>query len=102
MRRQIPATVFQTGFPSPQVIYVAPLKALVRERINDWGKGLCKALNKRMVELTGDFTPDMQVRAAMLSCCAAVWWCCNFLAGLFGTRAGSLQKTTGPVMLAGP
>ena len=49
-----------------QVIYVAPLKALVRERINDWGKGLCKILNKRMVELTGDFTPDMQVCAVLL------------------------------------
>jgi drug/metabolite transporter superfamily protein YnfA len=46
--------------PSPaQVIYVAPLKALVRERIKDWGQGFCKALNKRMVELTGDYTPDM-------------------------------------------
>ena len=37
-----------------QVIYIAPLKALVRERINDWGAGLCKALGKRMVELTGE------------------------------------------------
>jgi hypothetical protein len=37
----------------PQVIYIAPLKALVRERMNDWGKGLCKRLGKRVVELTG-------------------------------------------------
>jgi replicative superfamily II helicase len=36
-----------------QVIYIAPLKALVRERMNDWGKGLCKRLGKRIVELTG-------------------------------------------------
>jgi activating signal cointegrator complex subunit 3 len=35
------------------VIYIAPLKALVRERMNDWGKGLCKRLGKRVVELTG-------------------------------------------------
>ena len=37
-----------------QVIYIAPLKALVRERINDWTGGLCKRLGKRMVELTGE------------------------------------------------
>ena len=46
-----------------QVIYIAPLKALVRERIKDWGQGFCRALGKRMVELTGDYTPDM-VRGA--------------------------------------
>lgn len=38
---------------TPQVIYIAPLKALVRERMNDWGRGLCKALGKKLVELTG-------------------------------------------------
>jgi activating signal cointegrator complex subunit 3 len=37
-----------------QVIYIAPLKALVRERMTDWGKGLCRALGKRLVELTGE------------------------------------------------
>jgi replicative superfamily II helicase len=36
-----------------QVIYIAPLKALVRERMADWGKGLCRRLGKRIVELTG-------------------------------------------------
>lgn len=36
-----------------QVIYIAPLKALVRERMNDWGKGMCKSLGKKLVELTG-------------------------------------------------
>lgn len=36
-----------------QVIYIAPLKALVRERMTDWGRGLCRKLNKRIVELTG-------------------------------------------------
>jgi replicative superfamily II helicase len=40
-------------FLSAQVIYIAPLKALVRERMTDWGKGLCKRLSKRIVELTG-------------------------------------------------
>ncbi len=37
-----------------QVIYIAPLKALVRERMNDWGRGMCKALGKKLVELTGE------------------------------------------------
>lgn len=46
-------------FPTRQVIYIAPLKALVRERIKDWGQGFCRVLGKRMVELTGDYTPDM-------------------------------------------
>ncbi len=36
-----------------QIIYIAPLKALVRERIEDWSKGLCRQLGKTMVELTG-------------------------------------------------
>jgi replicative superfamily II helicase len=39
--------------PLYQVIYIAPLKALVRERINDWSAGLCRRLGKSMVELTG-------------------------------------------------
>lgn len=65
----MPATLVPTFLPSfsrpnlsglpPQVIYIAPLKALVRERIKDWGSGFCTALGKRMVELTGDYTPDM-------------------------------------------
>jgi activating signal cointegrator complex subunit 3 len=40
-----------------QVIYIAPLKALVRERMNDWGAGLCKKLGKKVVELTGTNFP---------------------------------------------
>lgn len=44
------------------MVYIAPLKALVRERIDDWGQGLCRVLNKRMVELTGEVTPDIKVR----------------------------------------
>lgn len=46
--------------PEMKVIYIAPLKALVKERIQDWGKGLVKVLGKQMVELTGDFTPDLK------------------------------------------
>lgn len=36
------------------------MKALVRERIREWGDGLCARLNKRLVELTGDVTPDLR------------------------------------------
>jgi len=42
-----------TPTPQPQVIYIAPLKALVRERMSDWGKGLCARMGKKLVELTG-------------------------------------------------
>lgn len=30
----------------------------MRERIREWGRGLCASLKKRLVELTGDVTPD--------------------------------------------
>ncbi|XP_073143681.1 DExH-box ATP-dependent RNA helicase DExH14 [Henckelia pumila] len=45
--------------PDMKVIYIAPLKALVRERMNDWRKRLVSKLGKQMVEMTGDYTPDM-------------------------------------------
>ncbi|KAF5178468.1 Dexh-box atp-dependent rna helicase dexh14 [Thalictrum thalictroides] len=45
--------------PDMKVIYIAPLKAIVRERMSDWKKRLVSQLGKRMVEMTGDFTPDM-------------------------------------------
>ena len=54
-----------SAHPEKKVVYIAPLKALVRERVDDWRRGLCRALGKRLVELTGDFTPDM--RALMAS-----------------------------------
>ena len=40
------------------------MQALVRERIKDWGRGLCAALGKRLVELTGDITPDLRALLA--------------------------------------
>ena len=46
--------------PTEKVVYIAPLKALVRERIEDWRKHLCPKLGKRLVELTGDYTPDLR------------------------------------------
>ncbi|KPI41227.1 putative helicase mug81 [Cyphellophora attinorum] len=44
--------------PGSKVVYIAPMKALVRERLNDWGKRLARPLGLRLVELTGDNTPD--------------------------------------------
>jgi activating signal cointegrator complex subunit 3 len=49
--------VFRTN-PKAKVVYIAPLKALVRERIEDWNKKLFGLLKKSVVELTGDVTPD--------------------------------------------
>jgi activating signal cointegrator complex subunit 3 len=48
--------------PSSKVVYIAPMKALVRERIKDWRVKLAP-LNKEVVELTGDVTPDAQAIA---------------------------------------
>ena len=53
--------VFKSN-PSSKVVYIAPLKALVRERINDWSKKLAP-LRKEVVELTGDVTPDARAIA---------------------------------------
>lgn len=47
-------------YPDKKVIYVAPMKALAKERILDWKKRF-SSLNKIVLELTGDFTPDINV-----------------------------------------
>ena len=44
--------------PGSKVVYIAPMKALVRERVQDWRKRLCIPLGLKLVELTGDNTPD--------------------------------------------
>ncbi|CAK7565543.1 MAG: Putative steryl acetyl hydrolase mug81 [Sporothrix epigloea] len=44
--------------PGSKVVYIAPMKALVRERIKDWGARLAGPAGLKMVELTGDNTPD--------------------------------------------
>ena len=53
----------------------ATLQALVRERMNDWGKGLCARLGKKMVELTGDYTPDLRalLSADIIICTPEKW-----------------------------
>jgi len=46
--------------PKKKVIYIAPLKALAKERIIDWKLRLGgKDLQKSVLELTGDCTPDL-------------------------------------------
>lgn len=51
--------------PTGKIIYVAPLKALAKERLLDWQKKLGTSfqkggLGKRILELTGDITPSME------------------------------------------
>jgi antiviral helicase SLH1 len=44
--------------PGSKVVYIAPMKALVRERVKDWGNRLAQTMRLKLVELTGDNTPD--------------------------------------------
>ncbi|KAL8953945.1 MAG: hypothetical protein Q9222_000232 [Ikaeria aurantiellina] len=44
--------------PGSKVVYIAPMKALVRERVQDWRTRLTKQMGLKLVELTGDNTPD--------------------------------------------
>uniref|UniRef100_A0AAR2IX77 Activating signal cointegrator 1 complex subunit 3 n=1 Tax=Pygocentrus nattereri TaxID=42514 RepID=A0AAR2IX77_PYGNA len=46
-----------------RVVYIAPLKALVRERIEDWKIRIEEKLGRKVIELTGDVTPDMRAIA---------------------------------------
>ncbi|KAH8409768.1 hypothetical protein KR222_006442 [Zaprionus bogoriensis] len=47
--------------PKCKVVYIAPLKALVKERIADWQQRFERSsLGIKVVELTGDVTPDVQ------------------------------------------
>ncbi|NXU19460.1 ASCC3 protein, partial [Pardalotus punctatus] len=50
-------------YPASKAVYIAPLKALVRERIEDWKVRIEEKLGKKVVELTGDVTPDMKAIA---------------------------------------
>ncbi|XP_072381205.1 activating signal cointegrator 1 complex subunit 3-like isoform X2 [Diabrotica undecimpunctata] len=50
--------------PNLKVVYIAPLKALVRERVKDWSVKFEK-INKKVVEVTGDITPRSEfIRSA--------------------------------------
>ncbi|KAF9918433.1 hypothetical protein BX616_008873 [Lobosporangium transversale] len=46
--------------PDSKVVYIAPMKALVRERVTDWTTRLVGPMNRKLVELTGDVTPDIK------------------------------------------
>ncbi|KAI4871234.1 hypothetical protein NFI96_019754 [Prochilodus magdalenae] len=50
-------------YPGAKVVYIAPLKALVRERIEDWKIRIEEKLGRKVIELTGDVTPDMRAIA---------------------------------------
>ncbi|KAM6936460.1 activating signal cointegrator 1 complex subunit 3 isoform 1-T1 [Lycodopsis pacificus] len=50
-------------YPTAKVVYIAPMKALVRERIEDWKVRIEEKLGKKVVELTGDVTPDVRAIA---------------------------------------
>jgi activating signal cointegrator complex subunit 3 len=47
-----------------KAVYIAPLKALVRERMADWRAKFVEGLGLRMQELTGDVTPDGRALAS--------------------------------------
>lgn len=52
-------------FPGSKVVYIAPMKALVRERVDDWRERICKNTKHKLVELTGDSLPEArEVREA--------------------------------------
>ena len=44
--------------PGMKAVYIAPLKALVRERMLDWGRKFVQGLGHSLQELTGDSAPD--------------------------------------------
>ncbi|XP_071445378.1 activating signal cointegrator 1 complex subunit 3 [Hetaerina americana] len=50
-------------YPGTKVVYIAPLKSLVRERIEDWKLRLTEKLGISVVELTGDASPDARAMA---------------------------------------
>ncbi|KAJ2715375.1 putative steryl acetyl hydrolase mug81 [Coemansia spiralis] len=45
--------------PRQKVVYIAPLKALVKERVADWTRRVMGPMRRTLVELTGDVTPDV-------------------------------------------
>ncbi|KAK6061587.1 DEAD/DEAH box helicase, partial [Cooperia oncophora] len=46
-------------YPGKKCVYIAPLKALVRERVSDWREKFEKKMGYRVVEVSGDYTPDV-------------------------------------------
>ncbi|OMJ18663.1 putative helicase mug81, partial [Smittium culicis] len=48
-------------YPNKKCVYIAPLKALVKERVKDWGPRFKKYLGYNLVELSGDVAPDFEL-----------------------------------------
>lgn len=46
-------------FPGSKIVYIAPMKALVRERVDDWRERLTRITGHKVVELTGDSIPGV-------------------------------------------
>lgn len=44
--------------PGGKVLYIAPLKALIRERYSEWSQTFPRFLGRRVTEITGDSLPD--------------------------------------------
>ncbi|SCU98656.1 LAMI_0F15720g1_1 [Lachancea mirantina] len=47
-------------FPGSKIVYIAPMKALVRERVDDWRKRITPVTGDKVIELTGDSIPNPQ------------------------------------------
>ncbi|XGW28221.1 hypothetical protein V3C99_008208 [Haemonchus contortus] len=47
------------NYPGRKCVYIAPLKALVRERVSDWREKFERKMGFRVVEVSGDYTPDV-------------------------------------------
>ncbi|EPB78303.1 DEAD/DEAH box helicase [Ancylostoma ceylanicum] len=45
--------------PGKKCVYIAPLKALVRERVSDWREKFERKMGYKVVEVSGDYTPDV-------------------------------------------
>jgi activating signal cointegrator complex subunit 3 len=88
--------------PSCICVYIAPLKALARERLKEWQRRLGKPpLSWRVLELSGDTHYDMSVleRADVLVCTPEKW---DLLSrGWRGMQTGELQKEKGFIKRVG-
>ena len=58
-----------------KIIFIAPLKALVKERMKDWKERFQNQLGIEVVELSGDVTPDIQALSrAQILCTTPEKW----------------------------
>ena len=60
--------------PNGKIVYISPLKALVKERLKDWSSKFA-SLGLRIVELSGDVTPDLCLlnKADIFICTPEKW-----------------------------